>query len=103
MFDGASVVTLRKRYEQVYLHLGKTWLQEKEKCNQEEASEDEEPDTDNQCTTKQLIKQGIMDLYEEFIQHKDQLESEKQEEKQQDAHGKMVAIRIREVTVTEQL
>ena len=28
-----------------------------------------------------------MDLYEEFIQHKDQLESEKQEEKQQDAHG----------------
>ena len=88
VFDGASVVTLCKHYEQVYLHLGKTWTQEKEKRNQEEASEDEESETDNQRTTKQLIKQGVLDLYEEFLQHEDQLESEKQEEKQQDAHGK---------------
>ena len=99
VFDGASVVTLRKCYEQVYLHLGKTWTQEKEKRNQEEASEDEEPETDNQRTTKQLIKQGILDLYEEFLQHEEQLESEKQEEKQQDAHGKMAAIRIREAAL----
>ena len=99
VFDGASVVTLRKRYEQVYLHLGKTWTQEKEKRNQEEASEDEEPETDNQRTTKQLIKQGILDLYEEFLQHEEQLESEKQEEKQQDAHGKMAAICIREAAL----
>ena len=56
-------------------------------------------DTDSQCTTKQLIKQGIMDLYEESIQHEEELESEKQEEKQQDAHGKMVAIRIREAAL----
>ena len=35
-----------------------------------------------------------MDLYKELIQHKEELESEKQEEKQQVAHGKMVAIRI---------
>ena len=99
VFDGASVVTLRKQYEQVYLHLGKTWTQEKEKRNQEEASEDEEPETDNQRTLKQLIKQGILDLYEEFLQHEDQLESEKQEEKQQDAHGKMAAICIREAAL----
>ena len=99
VFDGASVVTLHKRYKQVYLHLGKTWTQEKEKRNQEEASEDEEPDTDNQRTTKQLIKQGIVDLYKEFIQHEDQLESGKQEEKQQYAHGKMAAIRIREAAL----
>ena len=99
VFDGVSVVTLRKQYEQVYLHLGKTWTQEKEKRNQEEASEDEEPETDNQCTTKQLIKQGILDLYKEFLQHEDHLESEKQEEKQQDAHGKMAAIRIREAAL----
>ena len=38
-------------------------------------------------------------MYEEFLQHEDQLESEKQEEKQQDAHGKMAAIRIREATL----
>ena len=63
-------------------------MQEKEQCNQEEASEDEELDTDTQRTTKQLIKQGNMDLYKEIIQHEEELESEKQEEKQQDAHGK---------------
>ena len=94
VFEGASAVTIRKRYEQVYLHLGKTWTQEKEKCNQVEALEDEEMDTDAQRTTKQLIKQGIMDLYKESIQHEEELESAKQEEKQQDAHGKMVAIHI---------
>ena len=54
---------------------------------------------DTQCTTKQLIKQGIMDLYEEYIRHEEELESEKQEGKQQDAHGKMVAIRIREAAL----
>ena len=99
VFDGASVVTLHKRYEQVYVHLGKTWTQEKEKRNQEKASEDEEPETDNQHTTKQLIKRGILDLYEEFLQHEDQLESEKQEGKQQDTHGKMAAICIREAAL----
>ena len=62
VFKGASVTTICKRYEQVYLHLGKTWTQEKEQHNQEEASEDEELDMDTQRTTKQLIKQGIMDL-----------------------------------------
>ena len=99
VFEGASVVTVHKQYEQVYLHLGKTWTQEKEQCNQEEVSEDEELDTDTQRTTKQLIKQGIIDLYEEFIQHEEELESEEQEEKQQDAHGKMVAIRIRDAAL----
>ena len=74
-------------------------MQEKEQHNQEEASEDEEPDTDTQRTTKQLIKQGIMDLYEEFIQHEEELESEKQEENQQDAHGKMAAIHIRDAAL----
>ena len=99
VFEGVSVVTICKRYKQVYFHLGKTWTQEKEQRNQEEASEDEEPDTDTQRTTKQLIKQGILDLYEVFIQHEEELESEKQEEKQQDAHGKMAAIRIREAAL----
>ena len=40
-----------------------------------------------------------MDLYEESIQHEEELESEKQEEKQQDAHGKMAAIHIREAAL----
>ena len=40
-----------------------------------------------------------MDLYEEFIQHKEDLDSEKQEGKQQDAHGEMLAIRIRDTAL----
>ena len=40
-----------------------------------------------------------MDLYEESIQHEEELELEKQEENQQDAHGKIVAIRIREAAL----
>ena len=40
-----------------------------------------------------------MDLYEESIQHEEELESEKQEEKQQDTHGKMAAIHIREAAL----
>ena len=99
VFDGASVTTIRKRYEQVYLYLGKTWTKEKEQHNQEEASEDEEPDMDNQCTTKQLIKEGILDMYKEYIQHEEQLESEKQEEEEQDAHLKMAAIHIWEAAL----
>ena len=99
VFEGVSVITICKQYEQVYLYLGKIWTEDKEKRNQEEASEDEELDTDTQRTTKQLIKQGIMDLYEESIQHEEELESEKQEEKQQDAHGKMAAIHIREAAL----
>ena len=71
----------------------------KEQRNQEEASEDEEPDTDNQQTTKQFMKQGLLDLYEEYIQHKEQLESEKQEKEEQDAYGIMAAICIREVAL----
>ena len=41
VFEVASVVTIHKQYQQVYLHLGKTWTQEKEQHNQEEESEDE--------------------------------------------------------------
>ena len=47
------------------------------------------------------MKQGLLYLYEEYIQHKVQLESEKQEEDEQDAYGKMVAICIREVTLVQ--
>ena len=40
-----------------------------------------------------------MNLNEEFIQHKEDLDSGKQVEKQQDAHGKMVAICIRDTAL----
>ena len=33
VFDGVSVTTICKQYEQVYLYLGKTWTKEKEQHN----------------------------------------------------------------------
>ena len=64
LFTVANVQTLRKRYQQVYLHLGQVWTKEREKCNQKEASEDDEMDSDQLHSTKQQIKQGIEALYE---------------------------------------
>ena len=40
-----------------------------------------------------------MDLYEESIQHKEELKCEKQKGKQQYAHGKMAVIHIREAAL----
>ena len=59
LFSEANVQTLQKRYQQVYLHLGQVWTKTRGKCNQEEASEDEEVDSDQLHSTKQRIKQGI--------------------------------------------
>ena len=55
IFTGANVQTLRKRYQQVYLHLGQVWTKDREKRNQEEASEDDEMDSDQLRSTKQRI------------------------------------------------
>ena len=65
LFSGANVQTLRKQYQQVYLHLRQVWTKAREKRNQEEASKDEEVDSDQLHSTKQCIKQGIKALYEE--------------------------------------
>ena len=69
MFAGINVMTIRNRYQNVYLVLGDKWRKEWEQRNVEEASEDEEPENQDERTTKQLIKQGIEDLYEDHIQH----------------------------------
>ena len=39
---------------------------EREKHNQEEKSEDEECDAPSSRTTKQMIKHGILDIYEDI-------------------------------------
>ena len=59
VFDGATMITIRRRYEG-YLNFAKTWTSERDKHNQEEKSEDEEPDSELSRTRKQMIKQGIM-------------------------------------------
>ena len=77
IFAGANVQTLRKRYQQVYLHLGQIWTKDREKRNQEEASEDDEMDSDQLRTTKQRIKQGIEALYEESVIHEEEVLAQK--------------------------
>ena len=42
MFAGINVMTIRNRYQNVYLVLGEKWRKEREQRNVEEASEDEE-------------------------------------------------------------
>ena len=46
VFNGATVITIRRRYEG-YINLAKRWTSEREKHNQEEKSEDEEPDAES--------------------------------------------------------
>ena len=64
VFGGASMITIRHRYEG-YINLAKRWTSKRDKHNQEEKSEDEEPDTVSSRTWKQMIKQGILDMYED--------------------------------------
>ena len=96
LFSGANVQTLRKRYQQVYLHLGQVWTKAREKRNQEEASEDEEVDSDQLCSTKQCIKQGIEALYEESMIHEEELAAQKTMQQENEENGKLAAIQIRE-------
>ena len=99
LFSGANVQTLRKWYQQVYLHLGQVWAKAREKRNQEEASEDEEVDSNQLCSTKQRIKQGIEALYEESMIHEEELASQKTMQQENEENGKLAAIQIREAAL----
>ena len=99
LFSGANVQTLRKQYQQVYLHLGQVWTKAREKHNQEEASEDEEVDSDQLCSTKQHIKQGIEALYEESVIHEEELAALKTMQQENEENGKLAAIQIHEAAL----
>ena len=89
MFAGINVMTIRNRYQNVYLVLGDKWRKEQEHCYVEEASEDEEPENQNERTTKQLIKQGIEDLYENHIQHEEEVQEQKTNDKEKRRKGRL--------------
>ena len=91
IFAGMNIMTIRNRYQNVYLVLGDKWRKEREQCNVEEASEDEELDNPNETTTKQLIKQGIEDLYEDHIQHEEEVQEQKTNDKEKEEKGKIAA------------
>ena len=64
VFEGASMITIQHRYER-YINLAKRSTSERDKHNQEQKSEDEEPDTVSSRTWKQMIKQGILEMYKD--------------------------------------
>ena len=99
MFAGINVMTIRNRYQNVYLVLGDKWRKEQEQRNVEEASEDEEPENQNERTMKQLIKQGIKDLYEDHIQHEEEVQEQKTNDKEKEEKGKIAATRIKEAAL----
>ena len=99
IFAGINMSSIRNRYQNVYLLLGDKWRKEREQRNIEEASEDEEPDNSNERTTKQLIKQGIEDLYEDHILHEEEVQEQKTNDKEEEEKGKLAATRIKEAAL----
>ena len=91
IFAGINVSTIRNRYQNMYLVLGDKWRKEREQQNVTEASEDKEPDNNNEQTTKQLIKPGIEELYEDHIQHEEEVQEQKTNDQEKEEQGKMAA------------
>ena len=91
IFAGIRISTIRNRYQNVYLVLGDKWRKEREQRNIKEASEDEEPDNSNKRATKQLIKQGIEDLYEDHILHEEEVQEQKTNDQEKEEKGKLAA------------
>ena len=99
IFVGINVSTIRNRYQNVYLVHGVKWRKEREQRNIKEVSEDEEPDNSNEQTNKQLIKQGIEDLYEDHILHEEKVQEQKTNNQEKEEKGKLAATRIKEVAL----
>ena len=98
VFDGATMITIRRRYEG-YLHLAKTWTSQRAKHNQEEKSEDEEPDSESSRTRKQMIKQGIMDIYEDVLLFEEEIKNGKRAHEEKEALEKAAAEEIRQAAI----
>ena len=94
VFDGATLITIRRRYEG-YINLAKRWTLERDKHNQEEKSEDEEPDAESSRTRKQMIEQGILDIYEDVQLFEEEIKNGKKANEKKEAMEKAAAEEIR--------
>ena len=94
VFNGATMITIRRRYEG-YINLAKRWTSERDKHNQEEKSEDEEPNAESSRTRKQMIKQGIMDIYEDVQLFEEEIQNGKRANEEKEAMEKAAAEEIR--------
>ena len=98
VFDGATMITIRRRYEG-YINLAKMWTSNRDKHNQEEKSEDEEPDAESSRTRKQMIKQGIMDIYEDVQLFKEEIKNGKRANEEKEAVEKAAAEEIHQAAI----
>ena len=99
VYDGATMITIRRRYEG-YINLAKTWTSERDKHNQEEKSEDEEPNAESSRTRKQMIKQGIMDIYEDVLLFEEEIKNGKRENEEKEAMEKVAAEEIHQAAIS---
>ena len=98
VFDGATMITIQHRYEG-YLTLAKMWTSKRDKHNQEEKSEDKEPDAELSRTRKQMIKQGIMDIYEDVLLFEEEIKNGKRANEEKEAMEKAAAEEIRQAAI----
>ena len=94
VFNGATMITIRQRYEG-YINLAKRWTSERDKHNQEEKSEDEEPNAVSSRTRKQMIKHGIMDIYKDVQLFEEEIKNGKRANEEKEAMEKAAAEEIR--------
>ena len=90
VFKGASLITIRCRYEG-YINLVKRWTSARDKHDQEEKSEDEEPNSLSLRTRKQMIKQGILDIYDDVQLFEEEIKNGKRANEEKEAMEKAAA------------
>ena len=99
VFEGASLITIRRRYEG-YLDLARRWTLEREKHNQEEKLEDEECDVPSLWTTKQMIKHGIFDIYEDVQLFEEEIKNGKRVNEEKEVMEKAAAEEICQAAIS---
>ena len=75
------------------------WTSERDKHSQEEKSEDEEPDSELTRTRKQMIKQGIMDIYEDVLLFEEEIKNGKRANEEKEALEKAAAEEIHQAAI----
>ena len=98
VFEGASLITIRQRYEG-YLSLARRWTLEREKHNQEEKSEDEEHNAPSLWTMKQMIKHIILDIYEDVQLFEEENKNGKRVNEEKKAMEKAAADKIHQAAI----
>ena len=80
--------------------MARRWTLEREKHNQEEKSEDEECDAPSSRTTKQMIKHGILDIYEDVQLFKEEIKNGKRVNGEKEAMEKAAADEIHQAAIS---